>query len=51
MNWFIDSLFAIGGGAFIWFTKDFITKAVTGTESFITSLRAKASALEADIKK
>jgi hypothetical protein len=37
----------IAGFAACWFTKDAVTKAVTGTEAFIKMLEAKTAALKA----
>ena len=47
MTLFIASISAAGGFAFCWFAKDKITVLVTGTESFIRALEAKAAALKA----
>lgn len=35
-----------GGGAVVWFCKDYILKIVLGAESFATSLQAKVNALK-----
>jgi hypothetical protein len=35
------------GGSLIWFCKDALTRAFTGTENFIKALEAKAAALKA----
>ena len=47
MTLFIVFVSAAGGFALCWFAKDKITVLVTGTESFIKELEAKAAALKA----
>lgn len=47
MTLFLNSLVFAGGFAFCWFAKDKITVLVTGTESFIKALEAKAAVLKA----
>jgi hypothetical protein len=47
MTLLIISVAAAGGFALCWFAKDKITVFVTGTQSFIKALEAKAAALKA----
>jgi hypothetical protein len=47
MMLFIASVSAASGFALCWFAKDKITVLVTGTESFVRTLEAKAAALKA----
>jgi hypothetical protein len=47
MTLFIVSVSAAAGFALCWFAKDKLTVLVTGTESFIKALEAKAAALKA----
>lgn len=47
MTFFIASIAAAAGFAVCWLAKDRITVLVTGTESFIRALEAKAAALKA----
>jgi hypothetical protein len=44
---FLNTLVFVAGFAACWYTKDAITKAVTGTEAFIKVLETKAAALRA----
>jgi hypothetical protein len=47
MTPFIALISAAAGFTLCWFAKDKITVLVTGTESFIAALEAKAAALKA----
>jgi hypothetical protein len=47
MSIFLNMLLFVAGFAACWYTKDAVTKAVTGTEAFIKMLEAKAAALRA----
>jgi hypothetical protein len=47
MTQFLMSLAFAGGFALCWFAKDRIAVLVTGTESFVQTLEAKAAALKA----
>jgi hypothetical protein len=47
MTLFIAFIAAAAGFALCWFAKDRITVLVTGTESFIKALEAKAAVLKA----
>jgi hypothetical protein len=47
MTLFVASVSAASGFALCWFAKDKITVLVTGTESFVRTLEAKAAALKA----
>ena len=47
MMLFTAFIAAVGGFALCWFSKDRITVLLTGTESFIKTLEAKAAALKA----
>jgi hypothetical protein len=47
MTLFIASISAVAGFSLCWFAKDKITVLLTGTESFIATLEAKARALKA----
>jgi hypothetical protein len=47
MQNFIDILCGVGGFIVCWFTKDFLQKALTGTEGFIATMEAKIAALKA----
>jgi hypothetical protein len=47
MTLLIASVSAASGFALCWFAKDRITVLVTGTESFVRTLEAKAAALKA----
>jgi hypothetical protein len=47
MTLFLMTMGFTGGFALCWFAKDKITVLVTGTESFIGALEAKAAALKA----
>jgi hypothetical protein len=47
MTLFIAFIAAAAGFALCWFAKDKITVLLTGTESFIKALEAKAAALKA----
>ncbi len=40
-----------GGGALVWFAKDWMVKTFMGAEAFAASLQAKATAITATIKK
>jgi hypothetical protein len=44
---FFDLICFAVGFAVCWFSKDWITRLVTGTEAFAKSLEAKAAALKA----
>ena len=43
---FLNFIVFVAGFAACWYTKDAVTKAVTGTEAFINMLEAKAAALK-----
>jgi hypothetical protein len=43
----VDVTVFVGGFALCWFSKDQITRFVTGTDVFIKALEAKAAALKA----